>query len=152
METEIKGQGHKTLVLDVPGNDVRIRLEPLTVGVQQDAAFLDYRRANRDEVLMVHRVSPSKITIVENANLANSRDQDKTFREQVIRPEQRRIEYRINRMIREQMGIGDWRFRFEEMDLSEAREEAEIAEIYAKIGAWTVEEIRARQGMTRTET
>lgn len=147
METEIRGQGHKTLVLDVPGSDVRIRLEPLTVGVQQDAAFLDYRRANRDEVLMVHRVPPSKITIVENANLANSRDQDKTFREQVIRPEQRRIEYRLNRMIREQLGIGDWRFRFQEMDLSVAREEAEIAKIYAEIGAWTVEEIRGRQGL-----
>jgi PBSX family phage portal protein len=151
MESEIKGQGHKTLVLDVPGNDVRIRLEPLTVGVQQDAAFLGYRQANRDEILMVHRVPPSKVTVVENANLANSRDQDKTFTEQVIRPEQRRIEYRLNRMIREQMGIGDWRFRFEEMDLAEAREEAEIAEIYAKIGAWTVEEIRARQGLGEVE-
>lgn len=151
METEIKGQGHKTLVLDVPGSDVRIRLEPLTVGVQQDAAFLDYRKANRDEVLMVHRVPPSKITIVENANLANSRDQDKTFREQVIRPEQRRIEYRLNRMVREQMGMGDWRFRFEEMDLSEAREEAEIAQIYSDIGAWTVEEIRSKQGLGALE-
>jgi PBSX family phage portal protein len=148
METEIRGQGHKTLVLDVPGNDVRIRLEPLTVGVSQDAAFLEYRKANRDEVLMVHRVPPSKITVVEHANLANSKDQDKTFREQVIRPEQRRIEYRLNRMIREQMGIGDWRFRFEEMDLSEAREEAEIARIYSEIGAWTVEEIRGRQGLS----
>ncbi len=151
METEIRGQGHKTLVLDVPGNDVRIRLEPLTVGTAQDAAFLDYRKANRDEVLMVHRVPPSKITVVENANLSNSKDQDKTFREQVIGPEQKRIEYRINRMIREQMGIGDWRFRFEEMDLAEAREEAEIAKIYSEIGAWTVEEIRGRQGLGERE-
>jgi PBSX family phage portal protein len=149
METEIRGQGHKTLVLDVPGNDVHIRLEPLTIGVAQDAAFLDYRKANRDEVLMVHRVPPSKITIVENANLANSQDQDKTFREQVVRPEQRRIEYRINRMIREQMGVGDWRFEFVEMDLSEAMQEAQIAEICAKIGAWTPEEIRGRAGMGR---
>ncbi|HEY3398193.1 MAG TPA: phage portal protein [Armatimonadota bacterium] len=147
METEIKGQGHKTLVLDVPGNDVHIRLEPLTVGVSQDAAFLEYRKANRDEILMVHRVPPSKITVVEHANLANAQDQDSTFREQVVRPEQRRLEYRLNRMISEQMGISDWRFRFEEMDLSEAREEAEIAQIYHGIGAWTVEEIRARQGL-----
>jgi len=33
------------------------------------------------------------------------------------------------------------------MDLSVAREEAEIAKIYAEIGAWTVEEIRGRQGL-----
>ena len=150
METEIRGQGHKTLVLDVPGNDVRIRLEPLTVGVSQDAAFLEYRKANRDEVLMVHRVPPSKITVVENANLANAQDQDKTFREQVIRPEQHRIEYRLNRLIRQQLGLGDWRFEFLEMDLSEAKEEAEIAQIYSQIGAWTVEEIRGRQGLSAT--
>jgi len=124
-----------------------VRIEPLTVGQHDEAAFLDYRKANRDEILMVHRVPPSKITIVENANLANSRDQDKTFREQVIRPEQRRIEYQINRMIREQMGIGDWEFRFRQADLGEEREEAEIARIYADLGVWTVDEIRQQQGL-----
>ncbi len=147
METEIKGHGHKTLVLDVPGSDVKVRIEPLTVGRQDEAGFLDYRKANRDEILMVHRVPPSKITIVENANLANSQDQDKTFREQVIRPEQRRIEYQINRMIREQMGIGDWEFRFREADLGEERDQAEIASIYAELGVWTVDEIRQQQGL-----
>jgi len=151
METEIKGQGHKTLVLDVPGSEVNVRIEPLTVGVADDAAFLNYRRANRDEILMVHRVPPSKITVVENANLANSQDQDKTFREQVVRPEQRRIEYRINRMIREQMGIGDWEFRFREADLGEEREQAEIARIYSDIGAWTIDEIRSSQGLQPLE-
>ena len=100
--------------------------------------------ANRDEVMMVHRVAPSKITVVENANLANSTDQDKTFREQVVRPEQRRIEYRFNRMIREQIGIGDWELRLEEMDLSRALEEAQVAQIYEKMGVWTAEEIRGR--------
>ena len=147
MESEIKGQGHKTLVLDVPGSDVKVRIEPLTVGTTDDAGFLNYRRANRDETLMVHRVPPSKITIVENANLANSRDQDKTFREQVVRPEQRRIEYRVNRVIREQMGVGDWEFRFREADLDEEREQAEIARIYSDIGAWTIDEIRSQQGL-----
>ena len=84
---------------------------------------------------------------MENANLANSTDQDKTFREQVVRPEQRRIEFRINHMLREQMGIADWQFRFREMDLTEELQQAEIARIYAEIGVWTAEEIRARQGL-----
>ena len=38
MESEIKGQGHKTLVLDVPGSDVKVRIQPLTVGTTDDAA------------------------------------------------------------------------------------------------------------------
>lgn len=147
MEREVREKTHRTLVLDVPGNDVKVRFEKLGMEQTDDAAFLEYRRTNRDEILMVHRVPPSKITIVENANLANSRDQDKTFREQVVRPEQRRIEFQINRMIREQMGISTWRFEFVEMDLSEAKEDAEIAQIYAGIGVWTPEEIRARMGL-----
>ncbi len=144
MESEIKGQAHKTLVLEVPNNGTKLRLEPLGSAQSEDAGFLDYRRANRDEILMVHRVPPSKITIVENANLANSRDQDKTFREQVVRPEQRRIEFRINRLLREQMGIAGWQFRFREMDLSEELQQAEIARIYTEIGVWTPEEVRAQ--------
>lgn len=147
MESEIKGQAHKTLVLEVPGEDTKLRLERLSQTNGEDAAFLDYRRANRDEILMVHRVPPSKITIVENANLANSVDQDKTFREQVVRPEQRRIEYQLNRMIREQVGIESWEFRFREMDLTEELQQARVAEIYASIGVWTADEIRARQGL-----
>lgn len=147
MESEIRGKGHKTLVLDVPGHDVKVRIEPLTVGNQDDAAFLAYRKANRDEIMMAHRVPPSKITVVENANLANSKDQDKTFREQVVRPEQRRIEQRINRMLAKDLGVPGWEFRFVEMDLDEEREQAEIARVYAEIGAWDVNEIRARQGL-----
>jgi len=97
-------------------------------------------------------VPPSKVTVVENANLANSRDQDKTFREQVVRPEQRRIEYKMNRLIREQLGIGDWLFQFKEMDLTEAREEAEVSAIYADIGVLSAEEIRGRLGLERRDT
>jgi len=151
METEIKGQAHRTLVLEVPGSETKLRLEPLGRTEGDDAGFLDYRKANRDEILMVHRVPPSKITIVENANLSNSRDQDKTFREQVVRPEQRRIEFQMNRMIREQMGIRDWEFRFREMDLSEELQQAEVARIYADIGVWTANEIRAKQGLEPLE-
>jgi PBSX family phage portal protein len=148
MEAEIRGQGHKTLVLDVPGNDVKVRLERLTVAAQDDAGFLGYRKANRDEIMMVHRVPPSKITVVENANLANSQDQDKTFREQVVRPEQRRIEYQVNRVIREEMGVSGWEFRFREMDLGEEREQAEIARLYTEMGVWDADEVRTKQGLT----
>jgi PBSX family phage portal protein len=144
MESEIKGQNHKTLVLEVPGGEARVRIEKLTVGSEDEASFLGYRRSNRDEIATVHRVPPSKISIVENANLANSRDQDKTFREQVVQPEQRRLEHRLNEMIRDQIGIDGWQFRLEESDLESDLEKAEIAKIYTQIGVWTAEEARGR--------
>ncbi len=151
MESEIKGQAHKTLVLEAPGTDAKVRIEPLTVNSNEEAGFIEYHRQNRDEVLMVHRVPPAKVTIIEDSNRANATDQDKTFREQVVRPEQRRVEFRINSMIRNEMGIGDWQFRFREMDLTEALQEAEVARIYSEIGAWTVNEIRAQQGLLPLE-
>ena len=147
MESEVKGQGHKTLVLEAPGSDAKVRIEPLTVGQAEDAGFVDYRYQNREDVLMVHRVPPAKVTIIDSANRANAYDQDKTFREQVVRPEQRRVEYQINQMIRRELGISDWEFAFREMDLSEALQEAEVAQIYHEIGAWTTDEIRAKQGL-----
>lgn len=152
MESEVKGQGHKTLVLEAPGSDAKVRIEPLTVGQHEDAGFVDYRYQNREDVLMVHRVPPAKVTIIDTANRANAKDQDKTFREQVVRPEQRRVEYRINQMIRTELGVGDWEFTFREMDLSEALQEAEVAKIYHDIGAWTADEIRAQQGMRAIES
>jgi len=130
---------------------VKVRLEPLTVAAQDDAAFLAYRKANRDEIMMVHRVPPSKITVIENANLANSKDQDKTFREQVVRPEQRRIEHQINKLVREGLGVTGWEFRFREMDLGEEREQAEIAKLYTEMGVWDAREVRARQGLQTRE-
>ena len=147
MAGEIKGRAHKTLVLEAPGAEAKVRIEPLTVDKTEDAGFVRYRRQNRDEVLMVHRVPPAKVTIIEDSNRANATDQDKTFREQVVRPEQRRVEFRINGMIRQEMGISDWQFRFTEMDLTEELQEAQIAQVYSEIGAWTVNEIRARQGL-----
>ncbi len=147
MESEIKGQAHKTLVLEAPGTDAKVRIEPLTVNTNEDAGFTEYQRQNRDTVLMVHRVPPAKVTIIEDSNRANAKDQDKTFREQVVRPEQRRVEYKVNSMIRNEVGISDWQFRFREMDLTEELQEAEVARIYSDIGAWTVNEIRAHQGL-----
>ncbi len=147
MESELKGQSHKTLVLEAPGGGAKVRIEPLTVSKGEDAGFIEYLRHNRDQVLMVHRVPPAKVTVIEDSNRANAADQDKTFREQVVRPEQRRVEFKINSMVRNEIGISDWQFRFREMDLSEELQEAEVARIYADIGAWSVNEIRAQQGL-----
>jgi len=157
MTAEVKGQGHKTLILDVPGissdptKGPSVRFEPLTVGLSEDASFLGYRRANRDEILMVHRVPPSKITIVENANLANSRDQDKTFWEQVIRPEQHYFEGLIRHFIIQHdkgLGISNWALDFIEADLTDQREDAEVARLRAQAGTLDQNEERAAQGLS----
>ena len=83
---EVKGRNHGTLVIPLPasiGSDSDIKFEKLEAGVQ-DASFDKYRKSNRDEILVANRVPAPKVGVYDNANLAVSRDADKTFKMQSI--------------------------------------------------------------------
>ena len=83
--TEVKGRNHGTLVVPIPasiGSDSDIRFEKLEAGIQ-DGSFDKYRKSNRDEILVANRVPAPKVGVYDNANLAVSRDADKTFKMQV---------------------------------------------------------------------
>jgi capsid portal protein len=73
-------------------------MEPVEAGAQE-SSFNIYRQSNRDEILLAHRVPINKIGVPEGVSLANARDADKTFKEQVCRPAQMRLEKRINSII-----------------------------------------------------
>ena len=100
---EVKGRNHGTLVIPIPaslGSDSDIRFEKLEAGIQ-DSSFDKYRKSNRDEILVANRVPAPKVGVYYNANLAVSRDADKTFKTQVIGPDQSVVEKRLNRVIAE---------------------------------------------------
>ncbi|MCL5942052.1 MAG: phage portal protein [Actinobacteria bacterium] len=147
MREGIRGDAHKTLILQgTQGTDTRIRIERLTVGTREEADFMAYRKFVVGQVIMAHRVSPSKVTIVENANLANSKDQDKTFKEQVIKPDQERWERRIQWLLEDEFGPDlPIRFRFREMDLADEEQIARTRSFY--MGALTNNEVRSFLGM-----
>lgn len=91
---EVKGRNHGTLVIPIPaslGSDSDIRFEKLEAGIQ-DSSFDKYRKSNRDEILVANRVPAPKVGVYDNANLAVSRDADKTFKTQVIGPDQSVVE------------------------------------------------------------
>ena len=118
----IRGEAHQTLLLQTqPGaGEAKIHIEKLTVGTSEEADFMAYRRWCRDTVIMAHRVSPSKVTIVEDANRSNTTDQDKTFKEQVLKPDQERYEARIQWLLEDEFGADlPVEFRFKEMDLED---------------------------------
>ena len=143
----IRGDAHKTLILETEaGSGLRVHIEKLTVDSRTDADFMDYRRWVRDQVIMAHRVSPSKVTIVENANLANSKDQDKTFKEQVIKPDQNRWEKRIQWLLEDEFGAElPVTFQFVEMDLSDEEQIARTHSYYS--AAATNNEVREWAGL-----
>lgn len=148
---EVKGKSHGTLIIPLPaqmGDKVDIKFEKLEADIQ-DGSFQKYRNSNRDEIVSVHRVPPGKLGITGSSNLAISRDGDKTFKEQVIGPDQTLVENKINRIVREFTDTID--FEFTRMDIVDEDMRSRIDDRLARLGALTRNEIREARGLPAIE-
>ena len=144
---EVKGKHHGTLIVPLPpsmGQDSDIRFEKLEAGVQ-DSSFDKYRKSNRDEILVGNRVPAPKVGVYDNANLAVSRDADKTFKTQVVGPDQKIIEKRINRIVKEYTELVN--FRFETIDLIDDDLQSRINDRYLRTEVITPNEVREQMGI-----
>ena len=144
---EVKGKHHGTLIIPLPpsmGQDADIRFEKLEAGVQ-DSSFDKYRKSNRDEILVGNRVPAPKVGVYDNANLAVSRDADKTFKTQVVGPDQKIIEKRINRIVKEYTELVN--FRFETIDLIDDDLQSRINDRYLRTEVVTPNEVREQMGI-----
>ena len=143
---EVKGRNHGTLVIPLPasiGSDSDIRFEKLEAGVQ-DASFDKYRKSNRDEILIANRVPAPKVGVYDNANLAVSRDADKTFKMQVIGPDQAIIEKKINRLLGEFTDL--LQFKLKKIDLLDEDMESRIYDRYLRTEVISPNEVRGKIG------
>ena len=148
---EVKGRNHGTLVIPIPasiGSDSDIKFEKLEAGVQ-DASFDKYRKSNRDEILVANRVPAPKVGVYDNANLAVSRDADKTFKTQVIGPDQAVIEKRLNRIIGEFSDL--LVMQFKRIDLIDEDIQSRINDRYLRTEVITPNEVRASLGLPERE-
>lgn len=141
---EVKGKNHGTLVVPLPvltgsGKDTDIKFEKLEAEIT-DASFDKYRKANRDEIISAYRVPPTKISIFVDANLAISRDGDKTFKTQVVGPDQTIIEQKINRIFAEFTENLVWEFK--EIDLVDEDIKSRIHDRYLRTQVLTPNDVR----------
>jgi len=132
LQTGLKSQSHRTLYIPLPGdtdqNKVEFKMEPIENGVQ-DGSFKEYRKQNRDDILIAHQVPISKLGGSESG-LAAALSQDRTFKEQVARPAQHHLEKIINKIIKEQTDILE--LKFNELTLTDEIAQAQILEKYVK--------------------
>jgi len=147
-ETSLKGQNHRSIFIPLPAhtkeNPVDLEFKDIETG-NQDASFVNFKKENTNEILMVHRVPITKISISANASLAIARDADKTFKEQVCGPEQTMFEKKIAPMVLE---ITDaFEFALNQMTLTDEDTQSKIDERYIKNGVDLTNEIRARRGL-----
>lgn len=144
---EVKGRNHGTLVIPIPssiGSDADIKFEKLEAGIQ-DASFDKFRKSNRDEILVANRVPAPKVGVYDNANLAVSRDADKTFKTQVIGPDQAVIEKKINKIIQEFTDL--LVLKFKRIDLVDEDMQSKIFDRYLRTEVVTPNEVRGHLGI-----
>jgi PBSX family phage portal protein len=144
---EVKGRNHGTLIVPLPaslGGDTDIKFEKLEAGIQ-DASFDKYRKSNRDEILVANRVPAPKVGVYDNANLAVSRDADKTFKTQVIGPDQSIIEKKLNRLIVEFTDLVS--IKFDRIDLVDEDIQSRIYDRYLRTEVVTPNEVRNELGL-----
>ena len=148
LQTGLKGQNHRTLYIPLPAdsdtNKVEFKMEPIENGIQE-GSFKEYRKQNRDDILVAHQVPLSKLGGSDSAAIAAALAQDRTFKEQVARPAQRNLEKMINKIIKEKTDVVD--FKFNELTLTDEIAQSQILERYIKTQIMTPNEAREVLGL-----
>ena len=144
----LKGKNHRSLYVPLPADSadskVEFKMEPIEAG-NQEGSFEKYRKSNRDEILLAHRVPINKIGTPEGVNLAVARDADKTFKEQVCRPAKMILEKKINLIFDEKTDA--LLLKFNELTLTDEDTQSKIDERYLRMQVITPNEVRIRKGM-----
>jgi PBSX family phage portal protein len=152
LQTSLKGQSHRTLYIPLPGdtdtNKVEFKMDPIENGVQE-GSFKEYRKQNRDDVLIAHQVPLSKLGGGDSGSIAAALAQDRTFKEQVARPAQRDLEKVLNKIIKEKTDI--LVLKFKELTLTDEIAQSQILERYVKTQIMLPNEARTSLGLPNRE-
>ncbi|NDB81480.1 MAG: phage portal protein [Alphaproteobacteria bacterium] len=147
-QTGLRGRNHRTLYIPLPSDGensrVEFNMEPIEAGVQ-DSSFKNYTVENRDRIFIAHRVPISKVGTPDGISLANARDADKTFKEQVCRPAQQYLEERINKFISEFTDA--FKIKFNELALTDEETQSRIDDVYLRNQVIVPNDVRVRKGL-----
>jgi PBSX family phage portal protein len=148
LQTGLKAQSHRTLYIPLPGdtdqNKVEFEMKPIENGIQ-DGSFKEYRKQNRDDILVAHQVPISKLGGTDSAAIAASIAQDRTFKEQVSRPAQGHLNKIINKIIKEKTDVLE--LKFNELTLTDEITQSQILERYVKTQVMMPNEAREAIGL-----
>ena len=151
LQTGLKSQSHRTLYIPLPGdtdtNKVEFKMEPIESGIQ-DGSFKEYRKQNRDDILIAHQVPLSKLGGADSGTAA-AISQDRTFKEQVARPSQQHVEKVLSKIIKEKTDI--LQLKFNEMTLTDEIAQSQILERYVRNKIIVPNEAREQLGMPTIE-
>jgi len=143
---EVMKNPHSAVVVTIPSNEtdgnVEVNIQPLSVETK-DASFRLYRKDNRDEIIHAHGVDPSRLGIYDSGKLngSNSKTVDNSYKISTVAPLKAENEKKINRLLREEFGVNDWKFKINTLDPKDNVLNIGIAKELWNMGAMTGREL-----------
>jgi PBSX family phage portal protein len=128
---ELVNNPQSVMILTIPKTEtgqgeITIKVEPLSTEVKE-ASFRLYRNDNRDEVIASHGMPPYRMGIYETGQLAGNLGREATtiYYESIIKPRQNVFNHIMNHYILPTLGITDYVFELESIDLTEIDNDVE---------------------------
>lgn len=123
----IKNAG-RAIVIGIDDPNVKIRIEKLDMdGANKEMSFIRSREFNRDEVAAAHAIPPRLLGIMSAGQLGGGGEiegQLTIFKQTEVNPEQKELEAYLNRTIIASFGEHKWQLKFEEFDITTAKDDA----------------------------
>lgn len=143
MKYMIEGEDHRTLTLRCLTGDFEVEFKELG-GEPSDQEWGGYQDTNKDNIIHVYRMLPSKIGIIETASLGtgSGESQDETYKRSQIEPRQLMLESFWNLQLQE-LGVTTFEFRYDDIDVLDEQREAQTLVAIASTGALSINDIRA---------
>lgn len=147
--TNLKGQNHRTLYIPLESDKPDGQLPEFEMKAVenniQESSFKGFRKENRDNILVAHQVPLTKLGGTDGATSAVAIAQDRTFRDQVCRPLQKKIENALEKLILEFTDIVV--LKFKERNLVDEVQQAQMHQTYVSSGVMLKNEVRDKIGL-----
>lgn len=135
---------HKPVLLE---GDIEVNK---SVSTRQEMQFIEGRKFNRQEILSVLDIDPSKLGITEDSNRSTSKEADNTFRQENIAPLQLVVEEEINNaLIMELFGYDDVLFRQNDASRRDMLEMMKLFGEAERMGAMSINQVKGELGLPK---
>ena len=157
LQKNYKGIANAGRAIEIDNDDrnEKIRIEKLDNPSMRDMSFYRLRTLSRDEVIAAHQVPPRLVGIMSAGQLGGTGEvsgQLKIFQETLIKPEQRKLENILNRTILATFGEHKWKIKFNELDITDPKDDAEWYKTLVEIGVLEADEVREEIGYKARQT
>ncbi len=133
---------HKPLILE---GDIDVTK---SVSSRAEMQFVEGRKFNREEILSVLDVDPSKVGINENSNRSVSKEADNTFRQENVAPLQLVVEEEINNQLI--LALFTWADILFRQNDSSRRDQLDMMKLYAeaeRLGVMSINQVKGELGL-----